>query len=109
MLARDVKQAAHWTWRIVSVVLLCVALAPFIVPADALASVAPVCQAKRAGGQCALCGMTTAFLRIGAADWRGAAEAHRASVAVWSLFLVNFAVAGTYSMMRRLSSCKRLR
>jgi hypothetical protein len=106
MLARDIKIAIVWTWLIVSGMLVIAAVAPFLFPADLLAGLAPVCEARKAGGSCILCGMTTAFLRIGSGDWAGALAAHRGSAVLWTTFLLNFVVAVAYCMKRRLYLCR---
>ncbi|HYO82417.1 MAG TPA: hypothetical protein VES20_13520 [Bryobacteraceae bacterium] len=109
MLTRDVKVAMAWAWLIASVVLLLVALSPLVLPAAVIANVAPVCEARRAGRNCFLCGMTTAFLRMGSGDFEGALAAHRGSLALWTSFILNFALAVTYCYKRRFELCRPLR
>jgi hypothetical protein len=79
-----------------------------MVSPEALASIMPVCSARAAGRICALCGMTTAFIRIGAGDREGALAAHAASIALWALFVVNFIAAAAYCTVALLRRQRRI-
>jgi hypothetical protein len=83
---------------------MALAVTPFVLPPGVLSALAPECRAKAAGGSCALCGMTTAFLHIGSGDVERARSAHAGSLALWILFVMNFIAAAAYltvALMRK--------
>lgn len=86
-------------WLIISAALAVAVIAPFVTPEEILYGVFPECEAKRRGGSCALCGMTTAFVLIARGDLDGAQSANGGSVALWSLSALNFAGAVAYSIV----------
>jgi hypothetical protein len=92
----DVARAAAYTWLIVSTVLFTAAALPFVVPADALFAIAPVCEARRQGGSCLLCGMTTAYAAIGDTRFADARQANRGAVPLWAASLANFCIVVPY-------------
>ena len=98
-LRADLKPALTGTWLVISFVLAIAATVPFLLPADTIYGIIPQCEAKRRGGSCALCGMTTAFVLIARGDLNGAQTANGGSLPVWCAFVLNFAVAATYSLM----------
>jgi hypothetical protein len=77
------------------------AVVPFVVPAQALFNIAPVCEAKKRGSSCVLCGMTTAYVAIGTADFAGADTANAGALPLWSASVVNFQAAVAYLVMAR--------
>ena len=99
-LRRDLPRALLFVWLVLGAITGIAALAPLVLPSSLLLGVFPVCQAKAAGFECLLCGMTTAFVRIGSGDLAGALRAHGGSLAVYCAFLLNFCGAAAYTMMR---------
>jgi hypothetical protein len=99
-LTEDISQALRIVWLILGAVCGLVVLAPLLLPADLLLGSFPVCGAKAAGGQCFLCGMTTAFVRIGAGDVSGAMAANSGSIILYSALGLNFAAVLAYTMFR---------
>lgn len=105
MSRQDWRRAAESVWGVVSVVLLVVLAAPFLLGTDRIGRWTPVCEAKQRGGSCPLCGMTTSFLAISRGDLDGARTAHRGGIALYSAFLLN-EFAGTAYLWRRVRTCK---
>ena len=99
-LRRDLPRAFLLVWLAVGAVTGLAVLAPLVLPSSFLLGVFPVCPSKAAGFECILCGMTTAFVRIGSGDLAGALQAHGGSVAVYCGFVLNFCAAAAYTMMR---------
>jgi hypothetical protein len=88
------QRACTIAWGVVSVLLLGVLLAPWVLPASSLAAALPQCEARARGGECSLCGMTTAFLHLSGGRWAEAREANRGGTALYSLFWLNTLAAG---------------
>lgn len=88
------RRAFTIAWGVVSVLVLGVLLAPWVLPASSLAAALPPCEARSRGGECSLCGMTTAFLHISGGRWAEAREANRSGAALYSLFWLNTLAAG---------------
>jgi hypothetical protein len=99
-LRRDLPRALLLVWLVLGAATGFAALAPLVLPSPFLLRLFPVCPSKAAGFECVLCGMTTAFVRIGSGDLAGALRAHRGSVAVYCAFVLNFCGAAAYTMMR---------
>ncbi|HYP08513.1 MAG TPA: DUF2752 domain-containing protein [Bryobacteraceae bacterium] len=99
-LRRDFPQALRIVWLVLGVVSGLIVLAPFVLPAQVLSGVFPMCSAKAAGLSCAFCGMTTAFLSIGGGDWAAAEQANAGSIPLFWALALNFAGACAYTMMR---------
>jgi len=86
----ELRLALRWVWLIVSLIVLGVLIAPFILPEAALARLVPVCEAKvKANRECALCGMTTAFLAISNGRFADARAANRGGPSLYALFVLN--------------------
>lgn len=93
---RELKLAVSVVWHLLSVALLAVVLAAFLLPRTLVERWTPRCSARQLHGtECPLCGMTTAFLRIGAADWTGAWSANWSSVPLFVGFCTNAVVCLT--------------
>lgn len=87
---QELQRALNWSWGILSVVVLGLLVAPFVVPHPRLAAAAPRCEARaRYGRECSLCGMTTAFLAISRAQFGRAHAANRGSLPLYSVLLAN--------------------
>lgn len=87
-------------WLVVGLFSGLLVAAPLVASSNSLQDVFPVCAAKAAGGQCALCGMTTAFIHIGEGDWNSALRANGGSLALYSALTLNFGLAFAYTMWR---------
>jgi hypothetical protein len=96
----DFQQAIQYVWLILGCVSGLAILAPLVLSPDFVFSLFPVCQAKAAGGECVLCGMTTAFVRIGQGDLPGAQSANSGALLLYSGLALNFLGAASYTMMR---------
>jgi hypothetical protein len=94
------SRALRIVWLIVGFVSGLAVVSPFFAPAESLFSIFPICAAKAAGGQCLLCGMTTAFVNIGTGDLSAARQANGGSVYLYSALALNFVAALAYTMMR---------
>jgi hypothetical protein len=74
---------------------------PVVAPPDAITAVAPQCVRKaRLGSECPGCGLTTAFVRIGEADWDGAAQANAAGIPLFGAFVLNSMLAAGWCVRR---------
>ena len=73
---------------------------PLVFPAESLFIIFPICAAKAAGGQCLLCGMTTAFVHIGTGDLGAARQANGGSLFLYTALTLNFVAVLAYTMMR---------
>lgn len=90
MITREFRQGFFIVWAVLSLSALFILLAPFVLPENALFSLAPVCENKRLGrGECPLCGMTTAFFEISKGDFSRALYSNRASAALYSILVLN--------------------
>lgn len=86
----QLRTAFILSWLFVSCLLVFVLAAPHLLPHNLILDATPACEAKtRFNTECSLCGMTTAFLRIAEGDMQGAANANRAGVALYGVFLLN--------------------
>jgi hypothetical protein len=94
------SRAVRIVWLIIGFVSGLAVISPFVFPAESLFSIFPVCAAKAAGGQCVLCGMTTAFVHIGTGDLSAARQANGGSLFLYSALALNFVAALAYTMMR---------
>lgn len=88
------RRAFAIAWGVVSVLVLGVLLVPWVLPATSLTAALPPCEARARGGECSLCGMTTAFLHLSGGRWAEAREANRGGAALYSLFWLNTLAAG---------------
>lgn len=99
-LRADLQKALHIVWLILAGLCGLAVMLPVVFPAEVLAPQFPVCAAKAAGGSCILCGMTTAFLKIGEGDLAGASVAHGGSIFLYTAMALNFGIAVAYTMLR---------
>lgn len=102
----DLRKALTAVWILLSAVLFLAAISPWLLPAETLQSLFPVCEARRRGAACVLCGMTTAYIRIGAGDLGAALDANAGSLWLWGASVANFALAKAYIFMLLLRSPK---
>ena len=90
-LPADWRKAVNWSWTAVSLLLLAVVLAPFVISPAWLQASLPLCEWKaRYQRECPACGLTTAFLAIARGDWAAAHHANIAALPLFTLFLSNF-------------------
>ncbi len=93
MFVEQLKTALTIAWLIVSLALLIAVVGPFVLPADVLFRLAPGCEARAEGHECAFCGMTTAFIMIGHGLPGEAWRANRGSLPLFSVLVWNECVA----------------
>ena len=87
---KDLDLALRAVWLIISLAILLILAAPFLLGAGRVARLAPVCQSKlRNGTPCSFCGMTTGFLAISSGHFRDAEGANRGAIPLYTLFVVN--------------------
>ena len=96
MQIKDVKTALARTWIVISAVFFLLAVLPFLAPAEWLFRVSPVCEAKRRGSECVMCGMTTAYVAIGNTQFADARDANAGALPLWIASMVNFSGAVAY-------------
>jgi len=73
-----------------SLLILMILAAPFVVGRERLATLTPVCERKaRYGRECPLCGMTTSFLEISRGELGEARNANRAGIPLYVSFVSN--------------------
>lgn len=86
----ELRRSLSWAWFAVSLPLLLAIVLPLFAPASAIDRITPVCiWQSRFGRACPSCGLTTAFIRIGAGDWRGAHSANRFGIPLYTAFVLN--------------------
>jgi len=89
-LARDLDVSLRFVWLIVSFAVLLVLAAPFVLGAERVARLTPVCESKaRYGRPCAFCGMTTSFLAISDGRFEDARRSNRGAIPLYALFVLN--------------------
>jgi len=99
----QLPRALRIVWLIIGFVSGFAVISPFLVAPESLFGIFPVCAAKAAGGQCLLCGMTTAFVYIGAGDLDAAHQANGGSLFFYTALTLNFVAVlayTAYTMMR---------
>jgi hypothetical protein len=99
-LSDDLSRALRIVWLLLGAGCGIAVITPLILPPDLLLGWFPICAAKAAGGRCILCGMTTAFMRIGAGDLPGAASANSGAIALYTVMALNFITVIAYTMFR---------
>ncbi len=86
----DVRRSFRIVWVSLSLGVLAILAAPFVVGRDRLARIVPVCEWKaKYGRECAFCGMTTSFLDISEGRLRDASHANQAGIPLYVLFVTN--------------------
>ncbi|MGE5440981.1 MAG: DUF2752 domain-containing protein [Bacteroidota bacterium] len=87
---KEFRQGFFIVWAALSIAALFILTVPFVLPESTIYKITPVCESKRLGlGQCPLCGMTTAFIEISKGDFTNAFNSNRASLALYSLLVLN--------------------
>jgi hypothetical protein len=86
----ELRAAASSVWLVLSLAVGLLLISSRALSEDWIFQHAPVCEAKaRFGRECALCGMTHAFLDISRGKWREAERQNRASLPLYGIFLAN--------------------
>lgn len=99
----ELRRSFSIAWLVVSLGILLVLTAPFVLSADAIANLIPVCEWKaRYNQECPLCGMTTSFILISQGSFKAALGANKAGLLVYGGFVVNELFALLFFISRRL-------
>ena len=86
----QIKLAIFFVWIVLSGVILCTLVAPFLLSADTINDMVPRCEWKSKYNQeCPLCGMTTGFIYISQGQFTQAGMANSFSLYLYSVFVVN--------------------
>ena len=86
---RDFKKSLFIAWVIISVVILLILIAPFILHEEFLLSLTPTCELNKIEQGCFLCGMTKGFINISKGDLSGAYRVNNFSVYLYLFFVLN--------------------
>ncbi|MFC2093111.1 hypothetical protein ACFLSV_04340 [Bacteroidota bacterium] len=86
---RDFKKALFIAWVIISLVILFIQIAPFILLEEFLLSVTPACKLNNIGQGCFLCGMTKGFINISKGYLYRAYRVNNFSVYLYLIFWLN--------------------
>lgn len=87
------RRSLEWSWTAVSLLLLAVLLAPFVLSPAWLQDTLPQCEWKaRYQRECPACGLTTAFFAVARGDWDAARHANAGALPLFALFASNFAL-----------------
>jgi len=90
MSREEIRLSFLISWLILSLVVLLVLIAPFALSADTIAAVVPICEWKaKYNKDCPLCGMTTSFILISQGGFKAAWLANKASLPLYTAFVVN--------------------
>jgi hypothetical protein len=107
-LARDLRAALRIVWMVLSLLILMILAAPFVVGRERAATLAPVCDRQaRYGLDCPLCGMTTSFLDISRGEFGAARNANRGGIPLYLSFVSNEIWALIFVRRKRSALCKR--
>ncbi len=78
------------------------AAAPFLLSAETISRVVPVCESKRLyGRECFLCGTTTGFIEISQGHWAAAQRSNHLAIPLFGAFVANAGLAGVYLLRKR--------
>lgn len=103
----EVRRSFSIAWLVVSLAILLVLTAPFVLSADEIANLMPVCERKaRYKQECPLCGMTTSFILISQGNFKAALETNKGSLLLYGGFVANELFALLF-IGRRLKEKKR--
>lgn len=97
---RDFKRSLFISWVIISVVILLIQLAPFVLHEEFLLSLTPTCELNKIGQECFLCGMTHSFISISKSDLSGAYRVNNFSVYLYLIFVLNILSLIVFSIYR---------
>jgi hypothetical protein len=90
MNTKQLKFSIITSWLVLSAGVFFILVIPHIVPNDTILDLLPTCEWKaKYNKECALCGMTTAFLRISDGEYKEAYEANKGSIILYGAFLLN--------------------
>lgn len=104
---RDVVQSLRLVWITLSLAILAILAAPFLLGRERLTKLAPVCEWKaKYGRECLFCGMTTSFLDISEGRLRQAGRANRAGIPLYLLFVSNEIYALVFVRRKGGITCK---
>jgi hypothetical protein len=110
MFARQLGMALRSAWLVVSLELAVVLLAPFLLSAETIYALAPVCEWKaRRHKECVLCGMTRSFVAISRGDFSEAMRRNRGSIPLYALMIVNEGAALGFALGWLQSKRRNLR
>ena len=107
-----VRRSFFLAWLCISAAVLPVLIAPFLLPAETILRLEPVCRWKaKYNRECVLCGMSRSFLRLARGDFRAAASLNRGSIPLYFGLVGNEALAawlvGKLAWRRRRTPCGR--
>jgi hypothetical protein len=97
---RDFKKSLFIAWVIISLVILLIQIAPFILHEEFLLSLTPTCELNKIGQECFLCGMTEGFIKISKGDLCGANRVNNFSVYLYLFFVLNILSLLLFSICR---------
>lgn len=87
---KEIKTALKTTWVIISLFTTLIILIPFIVDRNNILKITPVCiSVSKFNVECALCGMTRAFIEISDGNIKKAYFFNNGSIILYLIFLTN--------------------
>ena len=89
---KELKKALKIIWILtVSLSFFIIIISPFASP-NFITSNIPICESKKVGKECFLCGSTRAFLTIGKLEFKKAYELNKLSVFLFTTLLTNILI-----------------
>lgn len=99
---KDVRTALRIVWMTISLAVLFMLAAPFLLGGQRISRLLPPCEWKvRYHRECSFCGMTTGFLAISDGRLEEARRANAGSIPLYSAFLLNELLAACSLRQRK--------
>jgi len=86
---QPLKKAIRIVWQISAILSLLILLILFFVDDKIILSAVPLCEARKKGLECFLCGSTRAFIEIKNLNFKSALDLNKFSSILFSLLVLN--------------------
>ena len=105
-----IKFSLVTSWLLISLVLLFVLIAPYLLSSESVLNLAPACEWKvKYNTECYMCGMTRSFILISYGHFSEAHDRNKGSIPLYLLFLANQLCALFYAIGVLRKRCRASR
>lgn len=100
----DIKNALKIVWMLSALTFLIILISILFLNENLILNQMPICESKKVGGKCFLCGSTRAFIEIKKLNFTNAYFYNKLSILIFTIMTLNSIIYSFYYIFKKLKT-----